>query len=249
MARAIVLSGQAAGCLRICVDGSCRDLRRGTSKEQAIVVQRPLVSIGKAEIQRAGMVLAPGGHTWSQEDGRAQMPVLCRRGLAPPLASLVRGGGIFIGICGGAFLGAHLPSFHLHPRVQTVHFSTFGSAQGYLEGQVRLSKAKGVPECFSASVGMLCRAPIYYENGPLLRCRESRRVRILALFSGRLKPCKKQPPHVRGKLRLQHGLGAVVACRVGKGCVLLLSPHPELTPGMRSVLGALWRAARQWCHR
>jgi glutamine amidotransferase-like uncharacterized protein len=165
---------------------------------------------------------------------------------------MVREGGIYIGICGGAFLGAHLEAFwgkSSHPPVRCVHWD-FGASLGYMQGDMKLAKGRSAPKCFDSALDMLCRSEVYYENGPLLRCRESRKVRILARFSGRLKTYKKlheYPPGLRAKLRLQNGLGAVVACRYGKGCILLVSPHPELTSGKRLVLGALWRAAQKWC--
>jgi len=256
--KAIVFAGEKAGCLRLCVSASLRDLRRRSlGSQRHRVVQRPLRGVNPSEIQRAAGVLVPGGDTWPKRDAEeatsrdghavgAQTPVVIERGLQTSLRDMVEAGGIYTGVCGGAFLGACLPAFGLSKKVWPVWAGDFGDSPGFMEGHVRLCASWTAPLEFRAALRQLTARQVYYENGPLFRCRESRNVRVLATFGSRLQVVRPHPAPLRKALARQPGKAAAVACRLGKGCVVLLSPHPELTAGCVGVLALLWSGAEAW---
>lgn len=242
--RIVVLTGRDSGCLPVCSRASAEALRRcGTS-----VVRKPLKTVRRRDLRRAAGVLVPGGYTWTTDGAPAQMPVALSRGIAPPLRAMMEAGGIYVGICGGAFLGAHLPKLGMKSQVRTLHADVFGCSMPYLEGQVRLRRAASAPAEFRGALDWLERHPLYYENGPLLAC-AGRRAVVLARFAGALEPYRPQPPHLRAHLGTQKGAGAIVAVRVGRGCAVLVSPHPELSRAGTMILSSLWKAAREWCRR
>ena len=256
--KAIVFTGERAGCLRLCVSASLRDLRRRSlGNLRRRVVQRPLRGVSPSEIRRAAGVLVPGGDTWPERDSGkatsrdghavgAQMPVVIGRGLQTSLRRMVEEGGVYVGVCGGAFLGACLPAFELSNKVRPVWAGDFGDSPGFMEGHVRLRASCTAPPEFRAALRQLTARKIYYENGPLFHCQESRNVRVLATFGSRLQVARPHPAHLRKALARQPGKAAAVACRLGRGCVVLLSPHPELTTGCAGVLALLWRGAEAW---
>ena len=122
----------------------------------------------------------------------------------------------------------------------------FGDSPGYLEGDIQLVKDRGAPRVFHDALGRMCKGSVYYENGPLMRCRQTRNVQLLARFSGSLRTYAKHPRKLRRHLQHQHDTGALVVCRLGRGCVVLMSPHPELTAKKKGILSSLLRAARKW---
>lgn len=246
MERAIIVaSGEKSGCLRICVDATLKDLR--SHVRSATVKERPLSKLSRLEIKRTTCLILPGGATWADDDRDAQLPTVLNRSLHLPIAAMVANGGIYIGICGGAFLAVQLKELGLPSSLKIVYPKAFGCSQGHMEGTIKLSAGKWAPPTFRQAISSVTRTRVYYENGPLLRCRETKRLRILASYKGEMRPRKPHPLRLKRMLKKQSGKGAIVACKVGNGCIVLVSPHPEFTPYCRKVLADLERGARQWC--
>lgn len=59
MCKAVVLTGESAGCLRTCADNSWRSLKRAARKGS--VMRRPLRSVTPREVEDASLALVPGG--------------------------------------------------------------------------------------------------------------------------------------------------------------------------------------------
>ena len=168
------------------------------------------------------VLVVPGGHAGVQRRtlgaaGRAR------------LVRWVRGGGTYVGICAGAFLGTSTPPWGLGLlAVEALDVEHWRRGTG--EVPVRPSPL-AVRELGLQAEGFRVR----YANGPLLR--GSGAEDVLLRFAGDLPGCA--PP-----ARSPRGAAAWLEGRAGAGRVALLSPHLEATAGHESLLGlALRRAA------
>lgn len=168
------------------------------------------------------VLVVPGGHAGMQ-----------RRALGAPgrerLVRWVRGGGTYVGICAGAFLGASTPPWGLELLpVEALDVAHWRRGTGEVPVQ---PSSMAINELGLPAEGFTVR----YANGPLLR--GSGAEDELLRFAGDLPGCS--PP-----ARSPRGASAWVQGRSGAGRVALLSPHLEATPGRESLLGlALRRAA------
>jgi glutamine amidotransferase-like uncharacterized protein len=147
----------------------------------------------------------------------------------------VRKGAVYVGICAGAFLALELRGLGLAGKLRTVHRRRFGfEASGTIKRYISLSRGQNAVQELLPSITPLLRSA-YYENGPLLQvCDESADVSVLATF-----PWLQDLPEMCGQ-------AAVVACRVGRGVAVLISPHPELTSGCHNMIPCLATAAKSW---
>lgn len=168
------------------------------------------------------VLVVPGGHAGVQRRtlgaaGRAR------------LVRWVRGGGTYVGICAGAFLGASTAPWGIGLlAVEALDVEHWRRGTG--EVPVRPSPL-AVRELGLPAEGFRVR----YANGPLLR--GSGAEDVLLRFAGDLPGCA--PP-----ARSPRGAAAWLEGRAGAGRVALLSPHLEATAGYESLLGlALRRAA------
>lgn len=168
------------------------------------------------------VLVVPGGHAGVQRRtlgaaGRAR------------LVRWVRGGGTYVGICAGAFLGTSTAPWGIGLlAVEALDVEHWRRGTG--EVPVRPSPL-AVRELGLPAEGFRVR----YANGPLLR--GSGAEDVLLRFAGDLPGCA--PP-----ARSPRGAAAWLEGRAGAGRVALLSPHLEATPGHESLLGlALRRAA------
>ena len=168
------------------------------------------------------VLVVPGGHAGVQRRtlgaaGRAR------------LVRWVRGGGTYVGICAGAFLGASTAPWGLGLlAVEALDVEHWRRGTGDVSVQ---PSSLAVRELGLPAEGFRVR----YANGPLLR--GSGAEDVLLRFSGDLQGCA--PP-----ARSPRGAAAWLEGRAGAGRVALLSPHLEATAGHESLLGlALRRAA------
>jgi len=228
------LTGKSAGCDAHCVEATMKNFRGCDWYDLKCHKMRHLE---QEHLAGASLIIVPGGDVWPdrrQDRNYGQLAALGRRGSAA-VCNAVRAGAVYLGICAGAFLALELGGLGLAGKLRTVHRRRFGfEASGTIKRNISLSQGrKAVQELLPSITPMLKSA--YYENGPLLQvCGESADVNVLATF-----PWLRDLPEM-------YGQAAVVACRVGKGVAILISPHPEFTSGCHNMIPCLATAAKSW---
>lgn len=237
---AVLFTGEDAGCDVDCVRATL-DNFGGTNSGSYTLKCQPMRHVKQADLAGASVILVPGGDVWADPGdppGFGQLAALGRQGSEAVCRAVRDEGAVYIGICAGAFLALELEGFGLAGKVRTVHRKEFGfCAKGERKGNTRLREgSKSVPALLQAMAPMLREA--WYQNGPLFQCDESDEIRILATYTS-----LKDAPKTAQKM---YGSAAAVACRVGRGAVILMSPHPEFTPGCHDILPRIATAARLW---
>lgn len=157
------------------------------------------------------LLLVPGG--WSN----AQFDELGKTGSAA-IVDFVRGGGLYYGICAGAFLAAQ-PRIGLVPFVPDKPEHYRGGAPIYI-GRTDAPEAKAAFGSWNYKT-----RTAYYHGGPAFlpgEPVEDSDVQVLAAYVGSIiNTCSPKP------VMSMAGKGAILGGRVGKGKVLLVGPHPE----------------------
>jgi len=259
---AVLLTGEDAGCDATCVKetrNNFRSVKNGSGSHY--LKCQAMRRIGEEGLSGAKVIIVPGGDVWPDSDDHqdfGQLAALGERGAQVISQAVREEGATYIGTCAGAFLALEIEGFGLADKVQIVHRETFGFAEhGEVQGYIPLKEGSNpVPELLHAIRPMLKKA--WYDNGPLMECAPCDDIRVLATYDGPLRRekhiSKKAPVEVKAAMERawleeapkMHGKAAAVACRVGKGVVILMSPHPELSAGCYKVLPRLAAAAREW---
>lgn len=253
--KVLLFTGKASGCDPLCVDGMIEDFEKSTCPILQLQC-RPLATVKHSEIANSNAVIVPGGDTWPDEGApvqSGQYAAVRNRQLDETMAQMIGQGGIFIGVCGGAFLACHLKAFGLASCIDIVEKDVYGFCRtGPVAGSINLEVAPRAPKQFVPLLKTFVNVPIYFEDGPMMVCRESTNCKVLMTFKSGLKRTKL--PHtlqqrklwLKAKSRMK-GKAAIVACRVGEGCMILISPHLELTGALGvSIFPCLIRAAQAW---
>lgn len=259
---AVLLTGEDAGCDANCVKETRNNFRSvKTGSAHHYLKCQAMRRLGEEGLGGAKVIIVPGGDVWPDSDDDqdfGQLAALGESGAQVISQAVREEGAIYIGICAGAFLALEIDGFGLAEKMQIVHRGTFGFAeQGEVQGYIPLIEGSNtVPELLQAMKPMLKKA--WYDNGPLMECTPSDDIRVIAAYGGPLRReryfSKKTPGEVKATMERawleeapkMYGKAAVVACRVGKGVVVLMSPHPELSAGCYKVLPHLAAAARKW---
>lgn len=259
---AVLLTGEDAGCDATCVKetrDNFRSIKTGSARHY--LKCQSMRRICEEGLGDAKVIIVPGGDVWPDSDDDqdfGQLAALGENGAQVISQAVREEGAIYIGICAGAFLALEIEGFGLAEKIQIVHRETFGFAeQGEVQGYIPLKEGSNpVPELLHSMRPMFKKA--WYDNGPLMECTPCDDIRVLAVYDGPLRReryfSKKTPAEVKGAMERawleeapkMYGKAAVVACRVGKGVVILMSPHPELSAGCYKVLPHLAAAARKW---
>eukprot|EP00930_Biecheleria_cincta_P078224 TRINITY_DN6563_c0_g5_i1.p1 TRINITY_DN6563_c0_g5~~TRINITY_DN6563_c0_g5_i1.p1 ORF type:complete len:303 (+),score=65.38 TRINITY_DN6563_c0_g5_i1:75-911(+) len=259
---AVLLTGEDAGCDATCVEETRDNFESVTSgfghhhlKCQAIR------RVGEEGLSGAKVIIVPGGDVWPDSDDdedSCQLGALGEKGTQVISQAVCEEGAIYIGICAGAFLALEIEGFGLADKVEIVHREIFGFAEnGEVQGYIPLKEGSNpVPELLHAMKPLLEQA--WYDNGPLMECAPCDDIRVLATYDGPLRRENYISEKMSTKVKADterawleeapkmYGKAAVVACRVGKGVVILMSPHPELSVDCHEVLPHLAAAAREW---
>jgi len=258
---AVLLIGEKNGCDEDCVRETCECF--ANMAEGCRLTQQDMQTVGSEGVGHARVIIVPGGDVWpdsdDEEDHLAQLAALGPEG-SEVLSRAVRDdGAVYLGVCAGAFLAVELEEFGLQDKVRIVHRDAFGfQSNGPVRGYVTV---KATPEATLAVPGMVESMQavvdhrVWFEDGPLLECIESADVHIILTYDG---PCDREYAGLskakRAKMKSQwlndgpkmHGKVAAVVCRVGRGAVVLISPHPELSEGCHETLPRVAAAAMEW---
>lgn len=251
----LLFTGETSGCDPLCVDETIDDFENSTSPQFHLQC-RPLATVRHSEIQESNVIIMPGGDTWPEVDApvqSGQYATVRNRQLDETMARMIHQGGIYVGVCGGAFLACYLKVFGIATSIEVVHKDVYGFGKtGLVAGKIQLALSKHAPKPFLSLLKAWVDVPIYYEDGPLMVCKESTNCKVLMTFKGAVKRTKlprtvsqrKGWKKARSQMKAK---AAIVACRVGSGCVILLSPHLELTDALSTnIFPSLIRAAQEW---
>ena len=259
----MLFTGEDAGCDDDCVRHSTACLSTAFD-----VKQQHMRSVTEQQIAGAQVIVVPGGDVWpdsdDDDDDLGQLKALGAEGSAA-VSRAVHEGAVYVGICAGAFLALEIEGLGLAEKLQIVDREIFGfEEQGHVKGSIRLSPATHAQPQLLKALGKALEDELWYDNGPLFVCKteQDEDFSVLANYAGAL---DRDWSGVFGgmtqtqKKKVKKGWGnegpkmdqkaAIVACRVGRGVVILMSPHPELSDGMEAVVPSLALAARAWADR
>lgn len=139
----------------------------------------------------------------------------------------VNDGGIYLGVCAGAYLVSRLKDTYLGMLpLKTVDETHWYRTDGAPMLDVELTKA-GM-EIFGINRPNV---KIAYENGPVFGPPfegPDPSFRVLGTF-------RSEVVADGGKPGVMIGAPAIILSRYGRGVILIISPHPEETPGMKQV--------------
>ncbi len=143
--------------------------------------------------EHCGVLIVPGGYT------AAYIPALGVEGFSN-IREFVARGGVYIGICAGAYIAARRVEVPGHPEGLGIINITNTRRRGMGIIEITVTKphhpiARGCPR----------RMRIWYQNGPYIE--PGRGVEVIA--------------------RYDEKYAAVVCSRYGDGAVVIFSPHPE----------------------
>ena len=254
--RVILFTGETSGCSTVCVEATIDDFaqsREANTLEYNLIC-KPLKSVKHNEIRKANVLIMPGGDTWpfkNEDADRGQYAAVFNRQLQDSICENVLKGGIYVGVCGGAFLALEIAEFRLSDNIEILHRDIFGNSGSLIRGHVGLKCGDQLPKPFQRVINRLAEEPIYYEDGPVFACKPDLKTKILAKFGGKFKLKRSRKFSGRKGIcpheKIMSGKCAIVAKKVGKGCVVLVSPHPELTSAIeKGFFPDIITAARAW---
>ncbi|MCD6480286.1 hypothetical protein J7L65_05835 [Candidatus Bathyarchaeota archaeon] len=159
----------------------------------------PYREIDEDYIHRGGLekgcrvLIIPGGYT------AEMVSALAPQGLKE-IRNFVRGGGLYIGICAGAYMAAERVEVPGRPEGLGIINVTNMRMRGIGVVEIRV-----VDPDHPLVEGCPKRIRIWYQNGPHMMA--GRGVEVIAVY--------------------EDGSAAIVSARYGEGLVILFSPHPE----------------------
>lgn len=202
-------------------------------------------------IDDADIIVVPGGELWGNR-GKNYTDTLGKEG-QKVLADAVHRGAVYVGICAGAFLACQISGLG-RGKVRFTRPDIFGCAsEGPLSGDVALKSVseRGIPEDLQTAVKPMIPKVAYYD-GPMFEVIPGSGASILAKYGEPVGTTSKLASQWDELGSMMKGAAAVVAFRAGRGAVILVSPHPELTKdavASEKVLPSLATAAREWAGR
>lgn len=209
------------------VGGKGPDMIEETLTAKGYKVKRvDAADIRAGKLKGAQILIVPGGMS------RTQATALGRDG-REIIKQFVADGGGYVGVCAGCYLASsHYEwSLHLLP-VKVVDSANW--ERGIKRLAVELtSEGK---EAFDRKDKDL---KVQYHNGPVLEPQAGSDGKLISLAVFREELTRKG-----AKEGLMLGTPAAVAGRYGKGWAIGISPHPEQTEGLRDMLPAALRWAR-----
>lgn len=152
------------------------------------------------------------------------------------IAAYVKGGGLFLGLCAGAYYALARCEFEVgNPLMEVSGSRELGFYPGVLRGCVYRgfeydTHAGARAAKLSVNTAALGRSGLdlvmaYYNGGgAFLDAEKHRNVEVLATYTD---PCD-----IADDQGSSGGLAAVVLCKVGRGLALLTGAHPEYTPSL-----------------
>jgi glutamine amidotransferase-like uncharacterized protein len=139
----------------------------------------------------------------------------------------VKDGGIYMGVCAGAYLASRQSDSYLGLLpLRTLDSSHWYRVSDGVRVDVELTPL-GM-EVFGLSQRAV---RIVYENGPIFALPETppdQSFAVLGTFRSEVVASDGEPG-------VMIGAPASILCRYGRGIVLILSPHPEATPGLKLI--------------
>ena len=170
--------------------------------------------IREGALDKFDLVLLPGG------SGRGQGESMGSEGVAK-LKEFVASGKGYIGICAGAYVP--MQQGFINAKTKHPHWR-----RGKADLKIAFSEA-GL-KLFGEQYGGL--QEVRYNNGPIMNVNISTNqpaVEVLAWF--RTEIAEKGAPE-----GIQVDSPAILLTTYGKGTMLIISPHPEQTPGLRGLM-------------
>jgi glutamine amidotransferase-like uncharacterized protein len=200
-------------------DSGIRDVERGVKLLPGARLERlPGAAFAERDLAEFDVVVfsAGGASTQAKDIGEAGRKKVRR---------FVRRGGAYLGICAGAYLACAEFDWGL----KLIAAETISDKWQRGTGQVQMQLTPEGRRAFGSADAPLA---IAYENGPVigpLKVEGLSPYRTLATFTTELAENDSPPGIMTGSPAIAEG-------RLGKGRVIIFSPHPERTPGLEQVI-------------
>ena len=182
--------------------------------------------IRAGKLAGAQVLIVPGGHC------RLQATALGQDG-CEVIKKFVADGGGYVGVCAGCYLASSHYKWSLHLLPVNVVDPT-----NWERGNKRLA-VELTPTGQTAFSRKEKDLKVLYHNGPVLAPTDGAGEALISLAVYR-----EEVTRNGAKTGLMLGTPAAVAARYGKGWAIGISPHPEQTEGLREMLPAALRWAR-----
>jgi glutamine amidotransferase-like uncharacterized protein len=200
-------------------DSGIRDVERGVKLLPGARLERlPPAAFASAHLAEFDVVVfsAGGASTQAKDIGEAGRKNVRR---------FVRRGGAYLGICAGAYLACAEFDWGL----KLIAAETISDKWQRGTGKVQMQLTPEGRRAFGSADAPLA---VAYENGPVIAPLEVEGIppyRSLATFTTELAENDTPPGIMTGSPAIAEG-------RLGKGRVMIFSPHPERTPGLEQVI-------------
>jgi len=193
------------------------------------------VEIARGELKKLDVILFPGGSGSRQSNSLGDMG-------RKNVIDFVEGGGGFIGICAGAYLGSDHPEYDWCLHLADAHVvdrEHYARGEGLIKVKLTSEGMKFLPE-FDGKNSFFS----YYHDGPLLVPGENPNIKNyerLAIFESDVHLENNAPEGV------MPGATFLLRAEQKKGRVVLCAGHPESTPGLRWLVprAVRWTAGKE----
>ncbi len=210
------------GTISRCINGTENSLKKFNDLKIEEISESDVLN-GKLRGYR--VLILPGGTANGERDALGKAG--CRA-----IGKFVSDGGGFVGICAGAYVPA------LGWKDSMKDMELINAELCDLDHWVRGTQ---IVECIALTKGGMHPVPfkIHFENGPIFAPGKDPYLPVYTPLAGyKTDLYAKDAP--AGQMA---GRDAIIASRCGRGRVILFSPHPELTPGLETMLAQAVRWA------
>lgn len=176
--------------------------------------------IRRGVLKNFEILVVPGGS--AGKDARSMGPEAREE-----VRRFVKSGGIYMGVCAGAYLASQQREFYLG----MLPLKTIDSEHWYRTADGTTVDVEMTPlgmDVFGVSKSNL---RIFYENGPIFALPPEPPDESFAILG----TFRSEVVADGGTEGVMVGAPASILCRYGRGIVLVLSPHPESTPGLKTM--------------
>lgn len=198
---------------------------KGVPRATELIGKEPgmKLTILKAEDIRAGKLSGLDVVMFTGGSGGKQGRNLADEGVKK-LSDFVRNGGGYVGICGGAFLACDGFSW----SAKIVNAKPISPKWRRGKGMMELELTKEGREIFP---GMKDKFECLYHNGPVVHSAGNDLPALVPLAYFRTEVAENDAP-----AGIMKDTPAIAEGICGKGRVIMISPHPEQTPGLEPII-------------
>ena len=190
-------------------------------------------------LKELDVVVFPGGSARRQASGLGYVGAVM-------LKRFIERGGGYVGICAGAYLGAHPGSKprYEHERLGLVNVKLRRTKKGHWDrgGAIVKARVTDAGKKLLPELGGKDFVHMHYHSGPLLEPAKAPDMAPAEVLMRFVTDVSHKKPENAGEMA---DTILLVRARYGKGMAVLCSAHPEVTPGFRWMLARMVRWAAQ----